>query len=609
MFRNKQKKSDISALLTTVAVFILVMGSGIVQPSLVAGATTSGYLSSDETWSGTVILTGDVTIPEGVTLTIMPGTTVMAKSFSDDQQSGNQTALVSLEVRGTLIAQGAPSDPIHFTSTEPGVNAWDQIRLLGAGPPLAVIQNCIIENAVVGIHLYTGYADITNNTIVNNFWSGIMVQGANPTIKNNIVVDNGYGINVIAATASPHISYNDVYGNSTNYWDQLGGTAYTPWPATGNISADPLFVDAQGGDYHLWASSPCVDAGDPDPQYNDPDGSRNDMGAYGGPAPPYSCYPDLPDPELIVTGREDCIGSDGQEYTMYWLAVTNWSEFPDELFEPSPDLPPCGLNTNASRTWVDIYDAADNTRLYGFCALSASQQLEDIWFAVPSGQAPPDYVYITLEDRRCEITYTSNLAPVVIDSDNDGLSDEDEEVYGTDPLNPDTDGDGLMDGTEVDIADGSGCPDPLNPDSDGDTLTDGEEVLNLGTNPCNSDTDGDGVPDNEDPFPNDPGVTSGFIEDTLRELSDTISDFDLSLFDGKNDNARAGRRNALCNKVNAAANAVAANDIAEAIDQLTSILAKVDGEPEPKDWMIDSSEKAMVRTQIELLIALLELLL
>jgi hypothetical protein len=35
------------------------------------------------------------------------------------------------------------------------------------------------------------------------------------------------------------------------------------------------------------------------------------------------------------------------------------------------------------------------------------------------------------------------------DSDNDGLTNEEEERYGTDPLNPDTDGDGYLDGEEV----------------------------------------------------------------------------------------------------------------------------------------------------------------
>lgn len=64
------------------------------------------------------------------------------------------------------------------------------------------------------------------------------------------------------------------------------------------------------------------------------------------------------------------------------------------------------------------------------------------------------------------------------DSDGDFLSDVDEAAIGTDPFNPDTDGDGLLDGTEVfDLQLG-----PLNPDNDGDGVLDGDEINN-GTDP------------------------------------------------------------------------------------------------------------------------------
>ena len=75
-----------------------------------------------------------------------------------------------------------------------------------------------------------------------------------------------------------------------------------------------------------------------------------------------------------------------------------------------------------------------------------------------------------------------------VDSDSDGLPDDQEIICGTDPFDADSDDDGLLDGTEFDLAgECGGCPDPLVYDSDGDTLSDGDEVLVLGTDPCNPD--------------------------------------------------------------------------------------------------------------------------
>ena len=52
------------------------------------------------------------------------------------------------------------------------------------------------------------------------------------------------------------------------------------------------------------------------------------------------------------------------------------------------------------------------------------------------------------------------------------MNDNREFRFYTDPFNPDTDGDGLLDGDEIDIYD----TDPLNPDTDGDGYSDGDEI-------------------------------------------------------------------------------------------------------------------------------------
>ncbi len=72
------------------------------------------------------------------------------------------------------------------------------------------------------------------------------------------------------------ISYCDIEGGEDGV--SLGGGAELDW-LEGNIDEDPLFVDAENGDYRLTADSPCIDAGDPESE-PDPDGTRADMGAF-----------------------------------------------------------------------------------------------------------------------------------------------------------------------------------------------------------------------------------------------------------------------------------------------------------------------------------------
>lgn len=191
------------------------------------------------------------------------------------------------------------------------------------------------------------------------------------------------------------------------------------------------------------------------------------------------------------------------------------------------------------------------------------------------------------------------------DDDNDGLSDVEETQYGTDPLNPDSDADGLLDGTEVDIAMGSGCPSPLDEDSDDDTLLDAEEIDAM-TNPCNPDTDGDGLSDAVDPTPLDAGAPNSFLEEAALAVMTTIGALDLTLFTGPNERANRGRQTALGNRAMEAAIAIAGGDIAGAISELTDLLAKVDGQSPPPDWLEASPAQAALAEEVELLIALLE---
>jgi hypothetical protein len=117
----------------------------------------------------------------------------------------------------------------------------------------------------------------------------------------------------------------------------------------------------------------------------------------------------------------------------------------------------------------------------------------------------PAFEWWTYVETGGPATVTYDLTSPPLDSDGDGLSDDDELTRGTDPFSPDTDGDGLGDGDEV-----GRRTNPLSSDTDGDGYGDGEEVSestdpldptdypgSSGGGGCGDgpDTDGDGIKD------------------------------------------------------------------------------------------------------------------
>ncbi len=118
------------------------------------------------------------------------------------------------------------------------------------------------------------------------------------------------------------------------------------------------------------------------------------------------------------------------------------------------------------------------------------------------------------------------------DSDGDGLSDGQEvQTYDTNPMKPDTDGDGLGDGVEVNTH----RTNPTKADTDGDGLPDGKEVSSHGTDPVVADTDEDGLPDGvevnqRNTNPTNPDTDNDGLQDgaevNVHETDPTVPDTD-----------------------------------------------------------------------------------
>ncbi len=121
---------------------------------------------------------------------------------------------------------------------------------------------------------------ISGNTSGDSKGGGIYCISSSPNLTNTILWGNSpQEIYFDLLPSSITISYSDVQGGEKGIVNNYNGPV--KW-LNGNINIDPLFVNVKNDDFHLRADSPCIDAGNPDSQYNDTDGSRNDIGAYGG---------------------------------------------------------------------------------------------------------------------------------------------------------------------------------------------------------------------------------------------------------------------------------------------------------------------------------------
>ena len=130
----------------------------------------------------------------------------------------------------------------------------------------------------------------------------------------------------------------------------------------------------------------------------------------GGPARSQTA---LPNPILYMTSSE-IYEAGGRTWVRHRYDVFNKQAYPAEMFAAAPNLPPCGLNANASRTWIHFYDGRTNRRIYGFCALGSPENLGSLWFATEEGTIPPSYVYIEMTDRQTNRRYRSNLADTTL---------------------------------------------------------------------------------------------------------------------------------------------------------------------------------------------------
>jgi hypothetical protein len=106
---------------------------------------------------------------------------------------------------------------------------------------------------------------------------------------------------------------------------------------------------------------------------------------------------DMPKPQLRLLGVRDHVNN-GYAVRLYEVEVVNRSEISDEFFIAAPALPPCGQNTNSSRTWINLYNEK-SARLYGWCSIKTNGELSSLGFMIPATDPQPKKIFIDLVDR------------------------------------------------------------------------------------------------------------------------------------------------------------------------------------------------------------------
>ncbi len=169
------------------------------------------------------------------------------------------TARVTLDSNTIRLNQAWKGDGLYIENT--------------AGAAFTVTNNVLSDNGQCELMVKNASPHIVNNTLLgttamsSRVGMDLLDALTKPRIVNNIIFGQAYGIRG-SGSAAPFLSHNDLYQNSVANYSGV------PVSAT-DVSVNPQFVDAQGGDWHLQATSPLIGAGlNDEAPYHDLDGDQ-----------------------------------------------------------------------------------------------------------------------------------------------------------------------------------------------------------------------------------------------------------------------------------------------------------------------------------------------
>ncbi len=241
-----------------ILLFVFLLGTRVIATEFAGLVSLDtciwGPLNSKAQVRGeTIVLTGDVIVPEGITLTILPGTKVKAQTITNENIApDNLFSGLELNISGTLLALGTREEPISFSGYSSIKGSWQG---LFSSSGVLKLKNVIIEAANQGVFVSGGALEITdcvirqnktgitlmgwqncsiNNCLISENIDGIACASTSTLISNNTISNNDIGIHIMYGESGPTIINNHFENNHSFHIVNL---------ATCNIIAYPNFWD------------------------------------------------------------------------------------------------------------------------------------------------------------------------------------------------------------------------------------------------------------------------------------------------------------------------------------------------------------------------------